>query len=173
MIWVDYVFIAILAFSLLLGIWRGLVHEAISLAALVAAFVLTTLYAADVASLLDPTIESPIGRSITANILVFASVLILGALVAWLLSSIVKGAGLSGFDRMLGAAFGLARGLLVLAVLALVIQLSALRREPALAQSRLLPTLQPLAKSLERVAPADWLNWLKPASSPSRNTDSE
>ncbi len=173
MIWVDYVFIAIVAFSLLLGIWRGFVREAISLAALIAAFLLTTLYAADVARWFDPAIESPMGRIVVANILVFASVLIFGAFVTWLLSRVVKGAGLSGFDRMLGGAFGVARGVLVLAVLALAIQLTALRREPALQESKLLPNLQPLAQGLERIAPADWLNWLKPGISPSRNSDSE
>ena len=172
MIWVDYVFIAILAFSLLLGIWRGLVREAISLAALIAAFVLTALYAPDLAHWLEPHIESPLGRILVANVLIFLSVLMVGALVAWLASRIVKGAGLGSFDRMLGGAFGIARGVLVLTVLALVVQLTSLHREPVVQQSKLLPALQPLAEDLARIAPADWLNWLKPAN-PLRNTNSE
>lgn len=172
MIWVDYVFIAVVAFSLIVGIWRGLVREAISLAALIAAFVLAALYAPDLARWLDPTIESPLGRNLIANIAVFLSVLLFGALVAWLASRVVKGAGLGGLDRMLGGAFGVVRGLLVLAVLALVVQLTALHREPVLQESKLLPELQPLADNLARIAPTDWLNWLKPATTP-RNTDSE
>ena len=170
--WVDYVFIVILAFSLLMGLWRGFVQEAISLAALIAAFVLTTFYASVVAGWLVPVIDSPIGRSVLAHVLVFASVLIAGALVAWLLARVVRSAGLSGFDRMLGAAFGVARGLLVLAVIALAIQLTSLRREPVLQASSLLPTLQPLAAGLERIAPAEWLNWLRPAG-PSQKQDLE
>jgi membrane protein required for colicin V production len=170
--WVDYVFIVIVVFSLLLGLWRGLVQEAISLAALIAAFVVTGLLADDVARWLDPAIESPLGRSVLANILVFASVLILGALVAWLLSEVVRSAGLSGFDRMMGAAFGAMRGLMVLAVLAMVVQLTALSREPALKQSIMLPALQPMAAAIESITPTQWLGWLKPAG-PSKNKDSE
>lgn len=172
MIWVDYVFIAIVALSLLLGIWRGLVREAISLAALIAAVVLTMLYAPDLARWLKPHLESPIGRLLVANVVVFLSVMLIGALVAWLASRVVKGAGLGSLDRMLGGAFGVARGLLVLAVIALTVQLTSLRREPVLQQSQLLPRLHPLAAGLESIAPAEWLNWLKPAS-PSQNKDSE
>ena len=58
-------------------------------------------------------------------------------------------------DRMLGGAFGVVRGLLVLAVLALVVQLTALHREPVLQESKLLPELQPLADNLARIAPTE------------------
>ena len=158
--WVDYAFIGTVVFSMLLGIWRGLVREAISLIALIAAFLVTGLYAPEVGRWLDSAIDSPLARGITAHILVFVAVLLAGALVAWMLSHIVKAAGLSGFDRMLGGAFGALRGLLIVTAVVLLAKSSALRHEPAINASTLRPSLEPLADSLNAIIPPAWLDWL-------------
>ncbi|WP_293371954.1 CvpA family protein [Nevskia sp.] len=158
--WVDYAFIGIVVFSLLLGIWRGLVREAISLIALIAAFLLTGLYAPEVAIWLDSAIDSPLARGVTAHILVFVAVLLAGAFVTWLISKVVNAAGLSGFNRMLGGAFGALRGLLIITAIVLLAKVSVLGREPALRASLLRPSLAPLADTLHGLIPPAWLAWL-------------
>ena len=158
--WVDYAFIGTVVFSMLLGIWRGLVREAISLTALIAAFLLTGLYAPEVSRWLDSAIDSPLARGITAHILVFVAVLLAGALVNWLASHVVKAAGLSGINRMLGGGFGFARGLIIITTVVLLSKVSVLGREPAMQASQLRPQLDPLANSLHSVIPPAWLAWL-------------
>lgn len=158
--WVDYAFIGTVVFSMLLGIWRGLVREAISLAALIAAFLITGLYAPDLAHWLDSAIDSPLVRGATAHILVFVAVLLAGALVNRLASHVVKAAGLSGFNRMLGGGFGVARGLLIVTAVVLLAKVSVLGGEPALQASRLRPSLAPLADTLQAAIPPAWLAWL-------------
>lgn len=158
--WVDYAFIGTVVFSMLLGIWRGLVREAISLAALIAAFLITGLYAADLAHWLDSAIDSPLVRGVTAHILVFVAVLLVGALVNRLASHVVKAAGLSGFNRMLGGGFGVARGLLIVTAVVLLAKVSVLGREPAIQASQLRPSLAPLADALQATIPPAWLAWL-------------
>jgi membrane protein required for colicin V production len=46
-------------------------------------------------------------------LLVVLAVLLLGSLIGWIVSRFLRSIGLSFFDRVLGAAFGLVRGLLV------------------------------------------------------------
>ncbi|MCX7060552.1 MAG: CvpA family protein [Gammaproteobacteria bacterium] len=158
--WVDYAFIGTVVFSMLLGIWRGLVREAISLATLIAAFLITGLHAPDLARWLDFAIDSPLARSVAAHILLFVAVLLAGALVNWLASRVVNAAGLSGFNRMLGGAFGIARGLLIVTAVVLLAKISVLGREPAIHASQLRPSLLPLADTLQAVIPPTWLPWL-------------
>lgn len=158
--WVDYAFIGTVVFSMLLGIWRGLVREAISLVALIAAFLVTGLHAPDVAHWLDSAIDSPLVRGVTAHILVFVAVLLAGVLVNWLASHVVRATGLSGFNRMLGGGFGFARGLLIVTAVVLLTQVSALGREPAFQASQLRPNLLPLADTLHDAIPPAWLAWL-------------
>jgi len=158
--WVDYAFIGTVVFSMLLGIWRGLVREAVSLAALIAAFLITGLYAPEVGRWLDSAIDSPLVRGVTAHILVFVAVLLAGALVTWLLSKVVNAAGLSGFNRLLGSGFGALRGLLIVTAIVLLAKVSLLGREPAMQASLLRPQLSPLADNLQAVIPPSWLAWL-------------
>lgn len=158
--WVDYAFIGIVVFSMLLGVWRGLVREAVSLAALIAAFLAAGLYGPVVGHWLEPSIDSPLARGATAHIVVFVAVLVLGALITWGVSKLVDAAGLSGFDRLFGAGFGMLRGLLIVTALVLLAQLTTLRHEPALAASQLRPSLEPLAATLHRTIPPAWLAWL-------------
>lgn len=159
--WVDYTFIGIVVYSMLLGVWRGLIREAVSLSALIAAFLLAGLYGPDVGLWMESAIDSPLARTATAHILVFVAVLMLGALVTWLASQVVDAAGLSGTNRMLGGGFGLLRGLLLITAFVLVSGLTLLRDEPALKASKLRPSFEPASEVLARAIPAEWLAWLK------------
>ncbi|HEX5362876.1 MAG TPA: CvpA family protein [Gallionella sp.] len=111
----DYTLIAILVASLLLGLWRGLVYESLSLAGWPIAFVLSKLFASRLAPMMpgDATM-----RMVLAYIVVFVAALLLWSVLVWLVSRLMKAVGLGGLDRLLGGVFGLVRGVLV--VLALV-----------------------------------------------------
>ncbi len=173
MIWVDYVFVGIVVISLLIGIWRGLVREALSLAAWIAAIGLSFRYGASLADSLVPYIESPVARSVVAHVGIFFVVLLLGALIIWLLSRVVSGAGLSGVDRMLGGGFGFVRGTLIVVSLVLLVDSTQLRREPALQHSLLMPHLRPLAAGLDSLLPKHWLASSSTSKASSPDSESE
>jgi len=59
---------------------------------------------------------------------VFLAALVLSSLAALLLSKVARAAGLGGVDRLLGALFGLARGLILALGFALLAGLTALPR---------------------------------------------
>ena len=111
----DFAVIAIFLISLALGVWRGLVYEVLSLLGWPLAFVLSKLFAADIAPMMPGEQETL--RMALSYAAVFIAVLIVWSVLAWLLSRLVKAAGLGWLDSVLGSLFGLLRGALVVLVL--------------------------------------------------------
>jgi membrane protein required for colicin V production len=127
----DWLLCAVLLLSMLLGAWRGLVYELMSLVAWVAAFVLAQWLAQDVAQLL-PFLQSAAEKVqyAAAFVLVFVLTLFAAGLLSWLLKKVVETVGLRPVDRALGALFGVARGVLLLLVATVVVQLLGMASQP-------------------------------------------
>lgn len=143
--WVDYTIIVVLALSVLVGLWRGLISEVLALAVWVAAFWVAWLFGARVAAMFVGHVELNSARMVLGYGLCFVAVLIVGALLGFLLHKLVQGTGLSGTDRLLGMFFGLARGLLLVTLAVLLIGFTPFPGDPWWHQSRLLPSFQSAA----------------------------
>jgi len=152
MTWLDYAALALVVASILWGVWRGLVREVISVAAWVLAFLGANFFAAALADVLPESLSSPELRMLIAFLAVFIVVLAACTLAGLLLSRLVKVAGLGGLDHALGGVFGVARGLLILVVFALLAGLTALPRQPLWRDSVCGP---PLARTALMLRP--WL----------------
>ncbi|MDZ4202645.1 MAG: CvpA family protein [Gallionella sp.] len=111
----DYAIIAIFLISLSLGVWRGLVYEVLSLLGWPLAFVLSRLFAADVAPMMPG--DQDMQRTALAYAAVFIVALIVWGILVWLVAKLVRAVGLGWLDSMMGALFGLLRGALVVLVL--------------------------------------------------------
>lgn len=127
---IDWIALAILAGSLVMGLLRGFVREALSLAAWVVAFLAARLFSPALAQLIPGIAEEGL-RQAAAIVLIFVGVLILAHLLAALLAGLLKWVGLGGLDSLLGMLFGAARALVVLVLLTLVAGLTALPRSEA------------------------------------------
>ncbi|MEM0952508.1 MAG: CvpA family protein [Pseudomonadota bacterium] len=138
----DWTILAILALSTLISLKRGFVKEALSLLAWVAAFLVSTTLAGRLSAVLVDTITNDAFRQATAYVILFAATLMLGSLLNTLLAQVIRMTGLSGADRVLGTAFGLARGLVLVMVIVFVMQSLLESDEQAfMRDSRLLPHL--------------------------------
>jgi len=115
----DYIVIAVVAASVLLGIWRGVVGEIIALVAWILAFFAARWWGDEVANSVLNAIRDPALRLVAAWVLIFIVVLMLMALLRLAIRGLLKALGLSPTDRLLGMIFGVARGLVI--VLALVV----------------------------------------------------
>lgn len=117
----DWICLAVLLVSLLVGAWRGLVVEVMSLVAWVAAFLLAQWLAPDAAALLPMGQASEAARYAAGFVAVFVATLLAGALVGAVVSKLLSVVGLGALNRLLGAVFGVLRAcVLVLAATVLV-----------------------------------------------------
>lgn len=149
----DWVFLAIMAASLLLGAWRGLVYEVLSVASWIAAFVLAQMFAPDVAAVLPMGQAPQMGRYAAAFVLVFIGVIIAGGLLAWLVKKAVEAVGLRPVDRVLGAGFGFLRGALLLMAVAIVVNMTPFKRAPWWEESKAAELSTAAVKQLKPVLP--------------------
>ena len=125
----DWIFIAVLLASLLLGAWRGLVYEVLSLLSWIAAFVLAQWFAPDLAPKLPMTGAGEALRYAAAFALVFVLCVFIGGLLAKLVQKLFAAVGLQPADRALGALFGLLRGGVLLLAATVVIGMTPLRSD--------------------------------------------
>jgi membrane protein required for colicin V production len=125
----DWVVVAALALSVLLGLWRGLVYEVLSVLNWIAAFLAAQWLAPYVGDWLGRQgfVQHEPLRYAAGFAAVFIATLIVGSLLAWLLKKLVEAIGLRPVDRALGGLFGLLRGAVAVLALAVVVHLTGLR----------------------------------------------
>jgi len=138
----DYAVLAVVAASLALGAWRGLVSEVLALAAWVAGFVAGTALAPDLAPLFAGTLKDPALQYVAAFAVVVLVSLVLVTLLRLAISKLLRVVGLGSLDRFLGAWFGIARGVLVVLVAVLVGGLTALPQQAWWREAWLAPPLE-------------------------------
>ena len=138
----DYAVIAIVALSLVLGLWRGVVSEMMALAAWVLAFMAALEFGAQSGQAVFAGIADPAVRALAGCALVFVGVLVAMSVVRLAVRSMVKALGLSLSDRLLGMFFGLARGVLVVMILVAVGGMTAAPQQIWWKQATLAPPLQ-------------------------------
>ncbi len=116
----DYLLLAFVGLSMVWSLWRGFVREILSLLAWIAAFLAAAHFSAPTATALKTWITPPIVADLIAFVLVFLAVMVLAALVGAGIRRLLQRAELTAFDRGLGVLFGLARGLLLVALFFLI-----------------------------------------------------
>jgi membrane protein required for colicin V production len=134
--WVDWVLLALLALSIAVGLWRGLILEVLSLLGWIAGYVAAQAYAP--AAAIHLPIGTPGGaiNMATAFALVFVLALVVWALASRLLRLLIHATPLQLVDRALGGGFGLLRGAVLLLAVATVVSLTPASRSPSWQRSQ-------------------------------------
>jgi len=152
---IDYVVLAIVGFSVLLSVLRGFVRELLALAAWAVAFIVARLFGGDLAAIMPAEIPGEELRWLAGFVTLFLSVLLVMGLIAVSASQLIKSAGLSVEDRLLGVVFGVVRGAAVVIALALVAGATSLPQQPVWREAALRPLLELVASGVK--------GWLPPA----------
>lgn len=157
---VDWILLAVLGLSLLLGLWRGIVQEVLSLAGWVVAFYVSQLYAPLAAAWLPMEGSSQMLRYAAGFVVVFIAVLVATVLVSWVVKKLVSAVGLGLLDRLLGSIFGLMRGVVILLAATVIVGMTPMRETEAWKQAQGAQWLQQLLHVLKPVLPADFGKYL-------------
>jgi len=152
MTWFDYAVFAVLGFSLVIGVLRGLTRELISLAGWVAAFILATLFSGEAARWMPESL-GPLLAGLLAFLAVFVGVLLVTFFIGLILSMLLRAAGLGVADRMLGALFGLLRGVVIVLVAVMLAGLTPLPREASWKQAVLSGPIETAVLALKPFLP--------------------
>jgi membrane protein required for colicin V production len=126
----DSAVIAATGLSLFLGLWRGLVSEMLALAAWVMAFFAARATAAEVGAVFADVLKDATVQYVVGFGVVFLGVLVIFAVLRLALRGLLAATGLGLIDRVLGAVFGAARGLLLVLALVLLGGLTSLPQQP-------------------------------------------
>jgi len=151
----DYAVLITVGLSILLSVIRGLVREVLALVAWIVAFVAAGLFGGWLAERLPDEIPTVELRLLAGYLGVFLVFLVLMSIAAMATSRLVKAAGLGFEDRVLGAIFGAARGMLMVMVLVLLAGLTSLPRQPAWRGALMSPPLEALAQLVKQWLPDD------------------
>jgi membrane protein required for colicin V production len=157
---VDGVLLAALLLSAVIGLWRGLVYEVLSVAAWVAAFVAAQAYAGQAGAWLPMGEASPALRLAGGFAAVFIATAFAGGLLAWMVKRMVSAVGLRPIDRVLGAVFGLFRGGVILLALAVVVGMTPLHSNPQWQASVVAQTLAEGLVTLKPLLPESVARYL-------------
>lgn len=146
--WVDIGLLVFLSISVLVGLLRGFVFELLSLAGWFAAWLAATQWAGWAERYLPAGEPGSALKHGVSFACVFLLVLVMWGLSARVVRSLVRATPLSPLDRVLGAAFGLLRGMVALLVLAAVVGFTPLANSPAWQQAHGAVWLQTLLQGL-------------------------
>jgi membrane protein required for colicin V production len=149
----DWAAVAVVFFSVLMAAAQGFFYEVFSLAGVVLGYLFAAWGYGFGAAWYRPYVSSPWVADIAGFLTIFLVMVLLGGIAGRMVRWAIDGVGLRWFDRLLGAAFGLVRGVLLVTVVALGFAVFA-PQSRVLAESQLAPYLLVLGRGASWLAPA-------------------
>jgi len=113
----DILILVILGYSLIRGLFRGLVKEISSLIGVFGGFYAAYTYYKLLANLLSGLIQNISYLNILSFLIIFCSVLIVVSVLGIIIKYLLNIAFLGWVDRVGGVIFGLAKGILIVSIL--------------------------------------------------------
>jgi membrane protein required for colicin V production len=151
MVTIDYIILAIILLSAVVGIVRGFLQEICSLLTWVLAIWLAWVFGPSLVPYLGGVLtQEPYGLW-AGRAIVFVGVLVLGAVVGFGINHFIRMSLFSGLDRMLGLLLGLVRGLVIVAFAIILAQAAQLDDEGWWERSKLVPVVKPVADLMRAV----------------------
>ena len=150
----DLVLVGLIGISVLIGFFRGFVKELISLITWVIAIYMAIMYASPLAAYMKFTSVAVV-RSLIAFLLIFVGTVFVGAVINYIVGSIVRATPFSLADRILGSGFGFLRGLAFGTILVLLGGLTPLPQSKWWQDSLLVTQFQVLAVWFKDQLPAE------------------
>ncbi len=167
MIAVDYIILAIVIISAVMGLVRGLLREAIAVITWFLAIVLAWLFAPSLAPMLGGVLKDSELAIWAARTIIFVGVLLLGGAVSVVLGHYIRVSMFAGMDKFLGFVFGIIRGVVIVGAFTIAIQALRMDEDPRWKNSKLMPYAIGVASALRGIVgeQLERIDKLKPSAS--------
>lgn len=113
----DMLIIAILAFCVIRGLFRGLIKELSSIIGVLAGFYAAYSYYMVIAKLLSRWISSAAYLNILSFLILFCGVFFIVSILGVVIKYVLDIAFMGWIDRVCGAGFGMVKGILIISIL--------------------------------------------------------
>jgi membrane protein required for colicin V production len=151
MIAVDYIILAIILISAVMGLVRGLLREAVAVITWFLAIVLAWSFATSLEPMLGGILVGSPLRIWAARAIIFVGVLLLGGAVSVILGHYVRVSMFAGMDKFLGFVFGIIRGVVIVGAFTIAIQALRMDEDARWKNSKLLPYAGAVADALRGI----------------------
>ena len=155
----DICIIMTMAISAIIGLFRGMTKELITLVTWIMAGILGLKYGAVVGAMFT-SVSTDMIKGIIGSSLIFIGVLIVGGIFNAIINKFVKISGFIFLDKVLGAVFGALRGVLIFMISIMIINdgfANFVNDKPLWKESILTPKLQAMAENVKSNFPKDWI----------------
>jgi membrane protein required for colicin V production len=113
----DWAIVAVVLVSTVLAASEGFFHQAFGIAGLIVGYLLAAWQYHRLAERFEPYLKSPWLGEIAAFVIIFVAVVIVAGIAGRIVRWAMKEAGLSLFDRLLGALLGFVKGALFVSII--------------------------------------------------------
>ena len=152
--WVDLALLSLLVISVLLGAWRGLVFELMTIAGWLVAYAASPFVAPFIEGLLPAEKIGPALIHAVGLVLAFILVLLIWGLGAKLIRALIHATPLGVLDRLGGAAFGVLRAALLALLATVIVDMTTAVRSRPWTESQIAPWLQATLAQVKPLLPA-------------------
>jgi len=147
----DIIIIVILGYSLVRGVFRGLVKEVSSIVGVLGGFYAAFTYYTMLAKILSGLIKEPAYLNILSFLIIFCSVLIIVGVLGIIIKYLLNIAFLGWVDRIGGIGFGLVKGVLIVSILFISLTAFLPKGSPFLKNSMLAPHVSWVSEKMAKV----------------------
>jgi membrane protein required for colicin V production len=151
--WLDYVLLAIIVVTALVGIIKGFVRQVIGLVAVIAGLVLAVVYYRQTAHVFQAFVKNQLVSNFLGFLFIFVIVLVAGSILGHLITKAMIGP-LAFVNRLFGALFGLLKAVLICGVLVFALVSFDVAR-PAVESSVLAPACLGITRAVVDLVPRD------------------
>jgi membrane protein required for colicin V production len=148
MIAVDYIILAILLVSAVMGLVRGLLREAIAVVTWFLAIICAWAFADSLEPLLGGVLVGSPMRIWAARVIIFVGILLLGGAIGVVAGHYMRVSLFAAMDKFLGFVFGIVRGVVIVGAFTIAVQALRLDEDKSWQGSRLLPYAAGVADAL-------------------------